>query len=84
MRVLHKFLAGGGVAAFFFFAWVIMMLWNSLVAGHLELTKPLNYWQACGLWFLVILFFAWAGLGLRWVWRWTWPEERLERRLRRA
>ncbi|MEN3011173.1 MAG: hypothetical protein ABDI20_09515, partial [Candidatus Bipolaricaulaceae bacterium] len=47
-------------------------------------TKPLNYWQACGLWFLVILFFAWAGLGLRWVWRWTWPEERLERRLRRA
>jgi len=56
-------LTGGGVAAFFFFSWVIEMLWNSIVVHHLGLLKPLNYWQAAGLYFLVILLTAWMGIG---------------------
>jgi len=54
---------GGGVAAFFFFSWVIQMLWNSIVYGYLGLLKPLSYLQAAGLWFLVSLLFAWVGIG---------------------
>lgn len=80
MRLIYKFLSGSQLAAFFFFSWVVMMLWNAVVAGHLGLTKPLSYLQACGLWFLATLLFAWAGLGARW----AQSEERLERRLRRA
>lgn len=53
-----------GAAAFFFFSWVIQMLFNSIVVGHLGLLKPLNYWQAASLWFLVIIAFAWSGRGL--------------------
>jgi len=53
-----------GAAAFFFFAWVIELLFNSLVAGQLGLLKPINYWQAAELWFLFILLFAWSGGGL--------------------
>jgi Na+-driven multidrug efflux pump len=56
-------LTGGGVGAFFFFSWVIQMLWNSIVVRHLGLLKPLNYWQAAGLWFLITLFLAWTGIG---------------------
>jgi hypothetical protein len=39
------------------------MLWNSIVVGHLGLLKPLTYLQAAGLWFLLILLFAWTGIG---------------------
>ncbi|MFO8034195.1 MAG: hypothetical protein R6U88_03385 [Candidatus Bipolaricaulota bacterium] len=63
MRLVFKVLRHGDVAAFFFFGWVIMMLWNSIIAGHLGLFPTLSYLQACGLWFLVTLLFAWAGLG---------------------
>jgi len=63
MRTLGRFIAGGGIAAFFFFSWVIKMLWNSIVVGHLGLFKPLNYWQAAGLWFLITLLFAGVGIG---------------------
>lgn len=76
MRLITRLVAGGGLAAFFFFSWVIMMLWNSIVAGHLALTKPLSYLQACGLWFLTILLFAWVGVGLSWQLRMAWRRER--------
>ena len=57
-------LTGSGIGAFFFFSWVIQMLWNSLVVDHLGLLTKLTYWQAAGLWFLVIILFAWAGIGV--------------------
>ena len=56
-------LFGGGVAAFFFFSWIIELLFNSIIVRHLGLFKPLNYWQAAGLWFLITLLFAWVGIG---------------------
>ena len=64
MRLLTRLVTGGSVAAFFFFSWVIMMLWNSILAGHLGLLPTLSYLQAAGLWFLFILFFAWTGIGI--------------------
>jgi len=57
-------LTGSGIGAFFFFSWVIQMLWNSLVVDHLGLLAKLTYWQAAGLWFLVIILFAWVGIGV--------------------
>jgi len=63
MKTVIGLVTGGGVAAFFFFSWIIQMLWNSIVAGHLGLLKPLSYLQAAGLWFLVSLLFAWVGIG---------------------
>jgi hypothetical protein len=63
MRLLRKLVTGGGVAAFFFFSWIIQLLWNSIVVGYLGLLKPLTYLQAAGLWFLLILLFAWVGIG---------------------
>ncbi len=92
MRLLTRLVAGGGVAAFFFFSWIIMMLWNSIVAGHLELAKPLSYLQTCGLWFMIILLFAWTGIGAGWRFRLSWCRERrreesgrdIERKIRRG
>lgn len=62
MRLLGM-LTGGGIAAFFFFTWIIETLWNSIVVGHLGFPVKLNYWQTAGLYFLVILFTAWTGIG---------------------
>jgi hypothetical protein len=75
MRLLTRIVAGGGVAAFFFFSWVIMTLWNSIVAGYLELAKPLSYLQTCGLWFMIILLFAWTGIAVRWILPRAWRHE---------
>jgi thiosulfate reductase cytochrome b subunit len=82
-------LFGGGVAAFFFFSWIIQLLFNSIVVGHLGLLKPLNYWQAAGLWFLVTLIFAWVGIGAtRGLYRfrreqdWERIGERIERKIK--
>ncbi len=69
MRMVLKLIRYGDVAAFFFFSWVIMMLWNSIIAGHLGLLPALSYLQTCGLWFLVMLLFSWtgaAGIGGGW------------------
>ena len=63
MRLFTKLMSGGGIAAFFFFSWVIMRLWNHILVWHLGLVKPLTYLQAAGLWFLIILLFAWVGIG---------------------
>ena len=62
MRWIGRLVTGGKIAAFFFFSWVIMRLWNHIVWWHLGLFKPLTYLQAAGLWFLVILVFAWVGI----------------------
>ncbi len=63
MWLVFKLLRYGDVAAFFFFGWVIMLLWNSIIAGHLGALPALSYLQACGFWFLAILLFAWVGVG---------------------
>lgn len=87
VRLLTSLVAGGGVAAFFFFSWVIMTLWNSIVAGYLELARPLSYLQTCGLWFMIILLFAWTGIAVRWQlrrpWRGEWRSEDLGREIER-
>ena len=40
------------------------MLWNSIVVGHLGLLKTLSYWQTAGLWFMIIMLFAWTRIGV--------------------
>jgi len=73
MHSIVGLVTGGGVAAFFFFSWVIQMLFNSIVVGHFGLLRPVSYWQAAGLWFLAILILAPVGLGGR-RFRWNkWP-----------
>ena len=91
MRGLLRLIAAGGIAAFFFFSWIIQLLWNSIIAGHLGLLPELNYLQAAGLWFLVALLFAWTGIGLlpcvrfRTRRRYDWDDlgDRIERRIKR-
>lgn len=58
-----------GVPAFFLFSFILMLLWNSLVAGHLGWAPRLSYLQTAGLWLLVSLALAWAGIGARSGWR---------------
>jgi len=65
MNLVVNTMTAGGIAAFFFFSWIIQLLWNSLIAGHLGLAPTLSYLQAAGLWFLVTLLFAWVGIGVR-------------------
>ncbi|MGC9530193.1 MAG: hypothetical protein ACP5G2_06280 [Candidatus Bipolaricaulaceae bacterium] len=94
MRLVFKLIRYGDLAAFFFFAWVIMMLWNSIVAGHLGALPSLSYLQSCGLWFLLTLLFAWAGpagTALGWplrAWRktrdWDQMGRDVERRIKSA
>lgn len=52
-----------GAGAFFLFAWIVQLLFNSIVVGHFGLLAPLNYWQAATLLFLFMLLFAWSGWG---------------------
>ncbi len=92
MKLLMRAIAAGGVAAFFFFSWIVMMLWNSLIAGHLGLAPTVSYLQAAGLWFLTTILTAWVGIGVRPAsWRTTrhrrdWEAfgERIERKIRRG
>ena len=66
MRIVQKTIRGGGIAAFFFFSWIIQLLWNSILFEQLALVPSrVSYWQAAALWFLTIILFAWAGLGVR-------------------
>ncbi len=91
MKLVARMIAAGGIAAFFFFSWIIQLLWNSLIAAHLGLAPTLSYFQAAGLWFLVSLLFAWVGIGVRsafWVKRgrgkdWSALGDRIERKVRR-
>jgi len=91
MRLIVRVIAAGGIAAFFFFSWIIQLLWNSLIAGHLGLAVSLTYFQAAGLWFLVSVLFAWVGIGtgpISWTrsWRrrdWSTLGDQIERKIRR-
>jgi len=65
MKLLRGAITGGGIAAFFFFSWIIQLLWNSILVDQLALVgAKLNYWQAAAIWFLAIILFAWAGIGV--------------------
>ncbi len=64
MKLVKKSLGAGGVAAFFFFSWIIQLLWNSILVDQLALVAvKVNYWQAAALWFLVTILTAWTGIG---------------------
>jgi len=92
MKLLRGVITGGGVAAFFFFSWIIQLLWNSIVVDQLALVAvKLNYWQAAALWFLSIILLAWVGIGVK-PSRWLRPRrrrdwerigDRIEREIRR-
>ena len=65
MRLLRGLITGGGVGAFFFFSFILQLLWNSILVDQLGLVVvKLNYWQAAALWFMSIILFAWAGIGV--------------------
>ncbi len=64
MKLVRGLMTGGGIGAFFFFSWIIQMLWNSILVGHLGLLKTLSYWQTAGLWFMIIMLFAWTRIGV--------------------
>lgn len=64
MKLLRGVITGGGIAAFFSFSWILQMLWNSILFDQLQLVQTqVNYWQSAGLWFFVIILFAWTGIG---------------------
>ena len=64
MKLLRGVITGGGVAAFFFFSWILQLLWNSILFEQLQLVATrVTYWQSAGLWFFVIILFAWVGIG---------------------
>ena len=64
MKLLRGVIKGGGVAAFFFFSWILQLLWNSILYQQLQLVPiQITYWQSAGLWFFVIILFAWTGIG---------------------
>ncbi|MGB2983617.1 MAG: hypothetical protein WBC63_07150 [Candidatus Bipolaricaulia bacterium] len=65
MRLLRGLITGGGVGAFFFFSFILQLLWNSILVDQLGLVAvKVNYWQAAALWFMSIILFAWAGIGV--------------------
>ncbi len=65
MRLLRQAITAGGIPAFFFFSWILQMLWNSILHDQLTIVPtPVTYWQAAGLWFFVIILFAWTGIGV--------------------
>jgi len=65
MKLLRGAITGGGVAAFFFFSWIIQLLWNSILVDQLALVAvKLTYWQAAAMWFLVTILTAWTGIGV--------------------
>ena len=77
MKLLRGLITGGGVAAFFFFSWIIQLLWNAILVDQLSLVAAkLNYWQAAALWFLSIILFAWAGIGVTPSFSKTWRKYR--------
>jgi len=64
MKLLRGLITGGGIAAYFFFSWILKLLWNSILFEQLQLVPTMiRYWQAAGLWFFVIILFAWVGIG---------------------
>lgn len=82
MGLLIRLITGHGIPAFFFFSFVLMLLWNSIVAGHLGIGPTLSYLQTAGLWFLVTIAFAWAGLASRSAFTWKKAREKVARPIR--
>jgi hypothetical protein len=91
MRVLFRGIAAGGVAAFFFFSWILQLLWNSILFEQLQLVPTqVTYWQSAGLWFFVIILLAWTGFAARprtWLRRskrvdWDCVGDRIERKIK--
>ncbi len=91
MRGVMRIVAAGGVAAFFFFSWILQLLWNSILVSQLHLVEStVTYWQAAGLWFFVIILLAWTGFGSRsgrWVRRshrtdWDAVGDHIERKIK--
>jgi len=65
MKLLRGVFTGVSIAAFFFFSWILKLLWNSILFEQLQLVnKTVTYWQMAGLWFFVIILFAFAGIGV--------------------
>jgi hypothetical protein len=88
MRLTDKTYSARGIAAFFFFSWIIQLLWNSILVDQLALAAvKLTYWQAAGLWFLATLLFAWVGIGVQpWTRRrrdWKRVGDQIKRTVRR-
>jgi len=65
MKLITLLISKGGIAAFFLFSFFVMLLWNSLIAGHLGFGPELSYLQAAGLWFLITILSSFVGIGAR-------------------
>jgi len=92
MKLLAKAIAAGGVAAFFFFSWILQLLWNGILVDQLALVAvKLSYWQAAAIWFLATILTAWVGIGASPAWQraqrtrdWDEVGERIKRKIRRG
>lgn len=65
MRAMLRVITHRGIAAFFFFAFILMLLWNEIVVGQLGLGPQLGYLQTAGLWFLISVGLSWVGIAAR-------------------
>jgi len=46
IKLLRGVITGGGIAAFFFFSWILQMLWNSILFEQLQVVPTqVTYWQ---------------------------------------
>lgn len=63
MKLLRGLITGGGIAAYFFFSWILKLLWNGVLVQLQLVPTLITYWQAAGLWLFVIIAFAWVGIG---------------------
>jgi|GEM_PF-1856869 hypothetical protein len=63
MKLLRGLITGGGIAAYFFFSWILKLLWNGVLAELQLVPTLITYWQSAGLWLFVIILFAWVGIG---------------------
>lgn len=63
MKLLRGLITGGGIAAYFFFSWILKLLWNGVLVPLQLAPTLITYWQSAGLWLFVIILFAWVGIG---------------------
>jgi hypothetical protein len=63
MKLLRGLITGGGIAAYFFFSWILKLLWNGVLVQLQLVPTLITYWQAAGLWLFVIILSAWVGIG---------------------
>lgn len=65
MQTVIWVITRGGIPAFFFFALVLMLLWNEIVVDQLNWGPTLTYLQVVGIWFLVSFGLSWVGIAAR-------------------